>query len=238
VQNGQVGTMRVVAAATPPGIFDEPAQGEQRVILVGDSPIRVGCFEHLIKARAGDLKVESVISVGRIVKAPDLVLLDVKATTLEPRIEEILREIKLRLGNVPVMLMSDNSDLRFESEALRFGARGIVSTAFAGDIVIAALRLVLAGGTFVSPGLVAQRHARSEERTTEQSRRSRCLAQLTPRELEIIEQVRTGRPNKIIAYMLNMSESTVKTHLRNIMRKAKTTNRTELALLVEGVSQQ
>ena len=51
----------------------------------------------------------------------------------------------------------------------------------------------------------------------------------TMREAGVVEALRQGKPNKIIAYELNLCESTVKVHIRNIMKKLKATNRTEIA---------
>ena len=54
---------------------------------------------------------------------------------------------------------------------------------------------------------------------------------ITKRELELLEKVQRGLQNKLIAYELGISESTVKVHMRNLMRKLKTTNRTQVAFL-------
>ena len=51
---------------------------------------------------------------------------------------------------------------------------------------------------------------------------------LTPRQLEVLEHIKLGEPNKIIAYKLGMKECTVKVHVRDIMKKLKATNRTQL----------
>lgn len=51
----------------------------------------------------------------------------------------------------------------------------------------------------------------------------------TQRQEEVIRALRRGKANKIIAYELNLRESTVKVHIRNIMQKLKATNRTEVA---------
>jgi DNA-binding NarL/FixJ family response regulator len=52
---------------------------------------------------------------------------------------------------------------------------------------------------------------------------------LTQREVEVAEAIRKGKPNKIIAYELNLCESTIKVHIRNIMKKLNATNRTQVA---------
>ena len=51
--------------------------------------------------------------------------------------------------------------------------------------------------------------------------------ELTSRQAAVAERLRRGKPNKIVAYELNMCESTVKVHIRNIMKKLQATNRTE-----------
>ena len=61
------------------------------------------------------------------------------------------------------------------------------------------------------------------------------LIQFTARQLDVLERLKQGQPNKIIAYELGMCESTVKVHIRNIMKKLKATNRTQVAFLTEGM---
>jgi DNA-binding NarL/FixJ family response regulator len=54
----------------------------------------------------------------------------------------------------------------------------------------------------------------------------------TQRQAEVAQALRRGKANKIIAYELNLRESTVKVHIRNIMKKLKATNRTEVAFKI------
>ena len=57
----------------------------------------------------------------------------------------------------------------------------------------------------------------------------------TRRQVAVIDALRKGKANKIIAYELNMCESTVKVHVRNIMKKLNAKNRTEVAYLASGL---
>ena len=57
---------------------------------------------------------------------------------------------------------------------------------------------------------------------------------LTPREMEVVARLRQGKPNKVIAHELEISESTVKAFVRRILIKLKALNRTEVAHLTEG----
>jgi DNA-binding NarL/FixJ family response regulator len=57
----------------------------------------------------------------------------------------------------------------------------------------------------------------------------------TARQAEVVEALRRGKANKIIAYELKLRESTVKVHIRNIMKKVKATNRTEVAYKINDL---
>ena len=57
----------------------------------------------------------------------------------------------------------------------------------------------------------------------------------TPRQAAVAHALRRGKANKIIAYELNMCESTVKIHIRNILKKLKATNRTEAAFKLNAL---
>jgi len=95
---------------------------------------------------------------------------------------------------------------------------------------VAAIRLVKDGGTIapVEP-LLANRTRRADPEADETS------SALTPRQMTVLAHLRQGKANKIIAYELGMSESTVKVHVRNIMRKVKATNRTEVAYRINDM---
>lgn len=97
------------------------------------------------------------------------------------------------------------------------------------DMAVAAIRLVQTGEKFVPVAtlLSAQAAPAPEQRTSGYA--------LSQRQIEVIDRLRRGEANKIIAYKLGMSESTVKIHIRNIMRKIKARNRTEVAILTKDM---
>jgi DNA-binding NarL/FixJ family response regulator len=141
---------------------------------------------------------------------------------LETTIMQASAAICLAFPDIPVIIFSD-ADVLQQSQlmhaALQGGARGFVPTQTASlSIALAAIHLVKAGGTFAPVDLLmSTRPARSPER------RSR----LTSRQEAVLSQLRQGKTNRIIAYELGMTESTVKVHVRNIMRKLGAANRTE-----------
>jgi DNA-binding NarL/FixJ family response regulator len=132
---------------------------------------------------------------------------------------------------VPVIILSDAdcSQLpKITRAVMKSGARGFVSTQTSDlPITLAAARLIKEGGIFVPTYLLPTAQSNGE-----QTRRKR----LTAREDEILRTLREGKANKIIAYELGLSESTVKVHIRNIMRKMGATNRTQAAYIAQTLS--
>ena len=124
-------------------------------------------------------------------------------------------------------------------EALRQGIRGYIPTTLTSRILIEALRLIQAGGTFIPADALSEalsdRRSTAAETNSAAARLGAC--RLTPRQSQVLELLRSGKPNKIIAYELAMRESTVKVHVRQIMRKLHATNRTEAAFLASNLHQ-
>jgi DNA-binding NarL/FixJ family response regulator len=125
----------------------------------------------------------------------------------------------------PVVVLSQSDDVADVIEAIEGGARGYISTRANVEHVIAAIRFVLAGGVFVPASSVLATRRAEAELAIDPSWHDN----FTAKQVAVIEGIRRGKPNKVIAYELNMCESTVKVHVRNVMKKLKARNRTELA---------
>jgi DNA-binding NarL/FixJ family response regulator len=131
--------------------------------------------------------------------------------------------------DTPLVVMSDIGEAESIVMALRCGARGYVSSNHSLDVVVEALRMVRAGGVFIPANSEVEPNASPEEPASF----SRIAgAPLTNRQMAVIEALRQGKANKTIAFELNMCESTVKVHVRNIMKKLNAHSRTEIAYLV------
>jgi DNA-binding NarL/FixJ family response regulator len=131
-------------------------------------------------------------------------------------------------ANIPIVIVSDVDDLDHIVRTMKRGVRGYIPTSLPFNVAVEAVRLVKAGGTFVPASSFV------DDRSDQPPGR-RANAPLTERQLEVIEEIRHGKANKQIAYALNMSEHTVKVHLRHIMRKLRARNRTEVAVLSEDL---
>jgi DNA-binding NarL/FixJ family response regulator len=102
-------------------------------------------------------------------------------------------------------------------------------------MVMQAIRLVLAGGVFIPPQVLAEEGTPlSLQSESGDSPRPRACG-FTPRQTEVFDLLRQGKSNKLIAYELRMQESTVKVHVRQIMRKLKAINRTHAVFLANSM---
>ncbi|MER8956642.1 response regulator transcription factor [Mesorhizobium sp. M0833] len=147
-----------------------------------------------------------------------------------------IRHISSEFKSVPVVILADTEDLAHILTALECGARGYIPSSVGIDVCVEAINLAKAGGIFVpASSVLCMRHLiGSGSRDTQP-----LTGMFTLRQAEVAQALRRGKANKIIAYELNLRESTVKVHIRNIMKKLKATNRTEVAykvndLLAEG----
>jgi DNA-binding NarL/FixJ family response regulator len=128
----------------------------------------------------------------------------------------------------PVVVLSDVDCPEAVLDAFESGARGYIPTTDTTlGLTLEIVRLVRAGGTFVPPSSLALR--RTSRRDLPQPAAPVPAESFTPRQMAVLRHVKLGKANKMIARELEMSESTVKIHLRNIMKKMKAANRTEVA---------
>jgi DNA-binding NarL/FixJ family response regulator len=141
---------------------------------------------------------------------------------LVSRVSELLPEI-------PVAVLSDREDPSNIREAFSRGVRGYIPTSLASQVAIEALRLVCVGGTY-APAVALLSQADRPPVSEGES----LIAGFTQRQSQILDCLQRGMANKLIAYELNMCESTVKVHIRNIMKKLNATNRTQVAYLTRS----
>ena len=146
--------------------------------------------------------------------------------------------LRQHMPGVPLVLLIDRDDMDDIVEAMAQGVRGLITTNMELSEIGAAIQCVAAGGTFVPAGILVRfaqdRQNPSERRPSEDSKES--FENLTPRELEVLTLIREGKPNKVIAYELDIRESTVKVFVRRIFGKLRVSNRTQLALLARAQS--
>lgn len=132
------------------------------------------------------------------------------------------------LPNSPLLLLSERTDLKHAAVALRHGVHGFLNRDLALELTVAAIHFVELGWSLfpseLMPGLVTQGLMAAPEEPTNGWH-------LTSRQMEVLLHLRTGMSNKNIAHLLNISERTVKAHVKEIMRRFGVSNRTQIAAL-------
>jgi DNA-binding NarL/FixJ family response regulator len=136
-----------------------------------------------------------------------------------------LKALSKLAPRIPVVVLASNNDAELARSAICHGAKGYIPATMGLEIAIEAVRFVLAGGTYAPVDCLLPRDppgdAQSEPPRT---------GLITSRELAVIRAIQKGKSNMTIAYDLNMCESTVKVLVRNIMKKLKAKNRTDVAI--------
>jgi len=153
----------------------------------------------------------------------DLILYHLHESVARRDNGQSVNTIKKLLEIAPVVVLCDVDCVESVLAAFENGARGYIPTeSTALELAVEIIHLVKAGGTFVPSSILAAREMNREcwVPTTQQ---------FTHRQMAVLDHLKLGKANKIIAYELGMSESTVKVHIRNIMKRLKATNRTEVA---------
>ncbi len=136
-----------------------------------------------------------------------------------------------RLSNLAnkttLVVVGNTEDPQLVAELLSKGVRGYLPTSLDLDVWTHALRFILAGGIF-APATCLLKLAKS---VNPPAKTFSDQFSLTPKQRLVVEAIRQGKANKTIAYELKMCESTVKVHVRTIMKKLRAKNRTQVAYL-------
>lgn len=153
------------------------------------------------------------------------------------------------LGEIPIVLIGERTEPLQIDRALRLGARGYIPAAASAEIVKHVLPLIASGCVFAPPFLHANIVEDPDDPAEVVANASRphtpgvepngnladaANSIFTKRENEVLKLLATGLQNKIIAHELGLKESTVKVHIRHIMRKLRVTSRTQAALIAQS----
>ncbi len=156
----------------------------------------------------------------------DLALLDLCMPGM-PGIEGIIR-YRATFPDIPLVVVSASEQLEDIQRLLGVGALGYICKSSPSEVILGALRLVLAGGVYLPPNLLEQ--ADMNEPVTPRLGRNKALTQ---RQIQVLRHLADGKTNKQIATSLQVTEGTVKIHMAAIFRILKVNNRTEALLVAQ-----
>lgn len=137
--------------------------------------------------------------------------------------------------DLSVAILSDTEDADDIVKAFGLGIRGYIPISLPTKHAADAVRLVESGGSYVPSSVLSLSATRSAPTSTP-IHKSNCAERFTPRQMEVLQSLWQGKQNKTIAYDLDMCESTVKVHIRHIMKKLNARNRTQIVLLTRSLN--
>ena len=201
---------------------------EKKVMVVGSLIFLRECIQRSIQS-ALSIPVETFSSFSEMgnqetTGSARLVIISLGETNTQES-AEALSIISDLAPSLPTIVLSSKYNFEVMRTVIGCGAKGYIPMTMGFEIAVEAVRFVLAGGTYVP----AEYLLSAIPSAVTPSRPSACGA-ITSRELAVVRAIHQGKPNKIIAYELNMCESTVKVHVRHIMKKLRAKNRTDVAI--------
>ena len=165
-----------------------------------------------------------------LLTSPKLIILSWVEDNREASISA-LKSLSTLAPRIPVIVLAYNNDAELARTAICHGAKGYIPVTMGFEITVEAVRFVLAGGTYAPLDCLLARGGSGDAPSQPPT-----SGLVTARELAVVRAIQQGKSNKVIAYELNMCESTVKVHVRNIMKKLNAKNRTDVAIKSQSVS--
>ena len=139
---------------------------------------------------------------------------------------DLLEEIQRHHPHLKVVIISGHEDPPLMQKSLRLGAVGFIPKSTETSVLLTAIQLILAGGTYIPTHLLpflSREGIRKFKATIEDD-------SLTQRQLEVLGLIRVGFSNKEIARQLNISEATVKAHVTVVLKAHGVSSRTKLRI--------
>jgi DNA-binding NarL/FixJ family response regulator len=209
-----------------------------RVLIVDDQIIVRQGLRSLLESKP-DLQIVGDAENGQKAieqveaQQPDVVLMDVRMPVMDG--VAATRLIGARFPGTKVLVLTTFDDDEYVSQAMRFGAMGYLLKDTPSEELAQAIRAVHKGYTQLGPGLFEK--AISSLLTPTPAQPTSLppeLAELTPREREVLRLIAVGASNREIAQSLYISERTVKNHITSILSRLNLRDRTQAALLASS----
>ena len=202
------------------------------ILLVDDHTLFREALVHVLKQLDASVLIreatnaeEAAQLVARLTNL-DLVLLDIDLPGMDGL--TALPELRELAPTLPIVVLSGSESASHVNRALDNGAIGYIPKSSSSHEMLAALRIILDGDIYIPPRLIGKLNSPllsantlSNEPTT---------TSLTSRQIEVLELMTKGMPNKSIARVLNVTEGTVKLHVAAILRALGAKNRTDAVM--------
>lgn len=203
-----------------------------KIMLADDRPLFRKGLAALLSSRS-DLQVVGQANDGceALERArelqPDLILMDIHMPNCDGL--QATRIIKQEFPNIKIIMLTVSDDDASLFEAIKSGARGYLLKNLEPEQLFGYLEGISRGEAPISPSMATKILTEFASQTRRPSGGEESKRELTQREREVLQLVTEGASNKEIAARLNITENTVKNHLRNILEKLQLQNRVQIA---------
>jgi len=195
------------------------------ILLIDDHALFREGLKFLLRSLDAELVVDEAGDCAKALEHAatrryDLVLLDLKMPGVAGL--DALAALRDAIPAAPLVVLSGEDNPGVVRAAIERGAMGFIPKSSTPEVLIQALRLVLARGVYLPPAVL---DAAADPATAPES--GTALRGLTPRQMDVLHRVIQGKSNKVIARELDVSEGTVKAHLSSVLRALGARSRTE-----------
>lgn len=204
-----------------------------KMLLADDHPLFREGVKPVLQKLDPDLELieaidyPSAFATMRQIGEVDLALIDLYMPGMSG-VDGVIR-FRAAFPGTPLVVLSAAEVAEDIHRLLGAGALGYVCKSSPSEVILGALRLVLAGGVYIPPSLL-DHHATEHDAPR--------AATLTARQVQVLRELVKGQSNKQIACELHVTEGTVKIHLAAIFRILKVNNRTEAVLVAQKMGLQ
>jgi DNA-binding NarL/FixJ family response regulator len=204
-----------------------------RLLIADDDDLmRAGLIELLTADPEIDIVGEAATGREAVEQArklmPDVVLMDVRMPDLDGI--GATRELLRPAPEVKVLILTTFEQDDYIFGALRAGASGFLLKRTRPEDLIAAVHTIAAGDSLLSPSVTRRVIARMAQQPTPELAAQAKLAELTPRERQVLELIARGLSNREIAAALVVEESTIRTHVKRILTKLELRDRIQAVI--------
>jgi DNA-binding NarL/FixJ family response regulator len=207
-----------------------------RILIVDDHALfRVGIAN--IIGREPDFEVvgeadDSRSAIDRAIEtSPNVILMDLSLPS--PGGIETTQRIKRELPSTAIIVLAVSEDEDALFDAIKAGAAAFILKDVGPDDLVTIIRRVVSGEylindkVFAKPSVASRVLKEFRELAVYGQEAAPIFAPLSPREVEILDNIAQGMTNKQVAYALSISEQTVKNHMSSILRKLSVNDRTQ-----------
>ncbi len=195
---------------------------KNKIVIIDDHHLFLHGMELMLQNSGAEVVIfdSAATALTRLTSLqPDLILIDLAMPEMDGF--SMLRALDARAMLFPIAVVSASEDVAQISDALDAGAMGFIPKSYPPEKLLSAIDDIFSGQIHVPESLVTEL---AQHKANEQERAS-CT--LSPRQLDVLKLLAKGYPNKKVADILNISEDTVKFHLRGIYKELGVSNRTE-----------